>query len=67
MKERISKVSVFNNVYTFHAFCYECIKDFYYLLGFNDIPIIIDDSDKVRIMKNILIELGIDSNSSYYL
>ena len=67
MKERISKVSVFNNVYTFHSFCYECIKDFYYLLGFNDIPIIIDDSDKVRIMKSILIELGIDSNPTYYL
>ena len=67
MKERIKKVSTFENVYTFHAFCYECIKDLYYLLGFNEIPSIIDDSDKVKIIKDILIELGIDSNSSTYL
>jgi len=67
MKERISKISMFNNVYTFHAFCYECIKDFYYLLGFNDSPIIMDDSDKVKIIKDILIELGIGHNGSTYL
>ncbi len=67
MKERIKKVSTFENVYTFHAFCYECIKDFYYLLGFNEIPSIIDDSDKVKIIRDILIELGIDSNTSCYL
>lgn len=67
MKERIKKVSTFENIYTFHSFCYECIKDFYYLLGFNEVPSIIDDTDKVKIIRDILVELGIDSNTSCYL
>ena len=67
MKDRISKVSSFDNVYTFHSFCYEIIRDLYYLLGFNEIPSIIDESDKSKIIKGIINDLGIEHNPSTYL
>ncbi|MBQ9124821.1 MAG: ATP-dependent helicase, partial [Acholeplasmatales bacterium] len=66
MKYRL-KDNDFENVYTFHSYCYKLIMENPEAFGFKDIPYVIDDGYKDILIKNILEDLKLNLNPKLFI
>lgn len=47
-------------VSTFHSYCYSYVYYRHHELGYTDYPVLIDDDDKSKLVKQIIVDLGLD-------
>ena len=66
MEDRL-KYYHFNNVYTFHSFCYRYIMDWPEYFGFQRPPSVVDDYYKTDVINKILKGMNINRNPSQFL
>ena len=65
--ERMLGRETFATMSTFHSYCFGYVMMHYEKLGFRDTPVIIDDDDKSKIVKNILLSIEEDYSNIEFI